>query len=102
MSRPAATPFVVAMAFAVVLSNILVQFPVEGRLGGVALSDLLTWGAFTYPFTFLVTDLANRRYGPRLARRIVFIGFLLAVICSILMPPLLYRSLRKGKASEEA
>jgi uncharacterized integral membrane protein (TIGR00697 family) len=91
MSRPAATPFVVAMAFAVVLSNILVQFPVEGRLGGVALSDLLTWGAFTYPFTFLVTDLANRRYGPRLARRIVFIGFLLAVICSILMPPLLYR-----------
>ena len=53
------------MAFVVVPSNILVQFPVQGALGGVALSDLLTWGAFTYPFTFLVTDLANRRYGPR-------------------------------------
>ena len=48
----------------VVASNILVQFPLQGMLGGLSLADILTWGAFTYPFAFLVTDLANRRYGP--------------------------------------
>ena len=52
------------MALVVVASNILVQFPVKGGSAAVAGRDLLTWGAFTYPFTFLVTDLANRRYGP--------------------------------------
>ena len=65
MSRPSAyLPFVVAMALVVVASNILVQFPVQGGSAAVALADILTWGAFTYPFAFLVTDLANRRYGP--------------------------------------
>jgi queuosine precursor transporter len=72
-------PFVAAMALVVVASNVLVQFPV------------LTWGAFTYPFAFLVTDLANRRYGPQMARRIVFVGFAVAVACSIVFPPLLFR-----------
>ena len=85
-------PFVVAMALVVVASNVLVQFPVDGYIGGFALADILTWGAFTYPFAFLVTDLANRRYGPAVARQIVFVGFMLAVICSILMPPLLFKS----------
>ena len=61
-------PFVAAMALVVVASNILVQFPVQGFVGGLALADILTWGAFTYPFAFLVTDLANRRYGPAVAR----------------------------------
>ncbi len=84
-------PFVAAMALVVVASNILVQFPVQGTLGGLSLADVLTWGAFTYPFAFLVTDLANRRHGPRIARRIVFVGFMLAVACSIVMPPLLFR-----------
>lgn len=84
-------PFVAAMALCVVASNVLVQFPVQGQVGSLALADILTWGAFTYPFAFLVTDLANRRYGPVVARRIVFIGFMLAVACSILVPPLLYR-----------
>ena len=42
-------PFVAAMALVVVASNILVQFPVQGRLGGLSLADILTWGAFTYP-----------------------------------------------------
>ena len=64
-------PFVAAMALVVVASNILVQFPVQGMAGGIALADILTWGAFTYPFAFLVTDLANRRYGPGVARRVV-------------------------------
>lgn len=85
-------PFVAAMALVVVASNILVQFPVQGTVGGLSLADILTWGAFTYPFAFLVTDLANRRYGPAMARRIVFVGFMVAVVCSIVMPPLLFRA----------
>ena len=85
-------PFVAAMALVVVASNILVQFPVQGTLGGLSLADILTWGAFTYPFAFLVTDLANRRHGPEMARRIVFIGFMTAVTCSIVIPPLLFRA----------
>ena len=92
MTRPTALiPFVVAMALIVVASNVLVQFPMQGTLGGVALADVLTWGAFTYPFSFLVTDLANRRYGPQLARRVVFVGFMTAVVCSIALPPLLFK-----------
>ena len=84
-------PFVAAMALVVVASNILVQFPVQGQVGSLALADILTWGAFTYPFAFLVTDLANRKYGPRVARGIVFVGFVIAVACSIIVPPLLFR-----------
>lgn len=84
-------PFVAAMAVVVVASNVLVQFPVQGTLGGLSLADLLTWGAFTYPFAFLVTDLANRRHGPQMARRIVFVGFMVAVACSIVIPPLLFK-----------
>ena len=79
------------MALVVVASNILVQFPMQGQIGGLSLADILTWGAFTYPFSFLVTDLANRRYGPAVARRIVFVGFMTAVVCSIVVPPLLFR-----------
>jgi len=85
-------PFVAAMTIVVVASNVLVQFPVGGTVGGVALADILTWGAFTYPFAFLVTDLANRRYGPATARRVVFVGFMLAVATTILFPPLLFRA----------
>jgi uncharacterized integral membrane protein (TIGR00697 family) len=84
-------PFVAAMALVVVASNVLVQFPVNGEIGGLALADILTWGAFTYPFAFLVTDLANRRYGPAIARQIVVVGFMLAVACSIVVPPLLFK-----------
>ena len=84
-------PFVAAMALVVVASNILVQFPMQGTVAGLSLADILTWGAFTYPFSFLVTDLANRRYGPAVARKVVFVGFMTAIVCSILVPPLLYR-----------
>ena len=75
--------FVVAMSAVVLCSNILVQFPVQFHLGGVNLADLLTWGAFTYPVAFLVTDLTNRRFGASAARKVVAVGFLLAVILSI-------------------
>ena len=83
-------PFVAAMALVVVASNVLVQFPVQGTVASLDLANLLTWGAFTYPLAFLVTDLANRRYGPAVARRIVLVGFAAAVACSIIVPPLLY------------
>jgi len=66
---------VIAMATIVVASNILVQF---------LLGDWLTWGAFTYPFAFLVTDLMNRRYGVAQARKVVLAGFVIGVICSLI------------------
>ena len=75
--------FIAAMCAVVVASNYLVQFPVQATLGGVNLADLLTWGAFTYPVAFLVTDLTNRQFGPKAARRVVIIGFVLAVILSV-------------------
>jgi hypothetical protein len=70
---------VAAMGVVVLASNILVQYPVA--VGG--LSDYLTWGAFTYPFAFLVTDLSNRRFGAARARRVVYAGFVVAVALSI-------------------
>lgn len=74
---------IAAMAAVVVLSNILVQHPVAYTLGGLNLADLLTWGAFTYPIAFLVTDLSNRSFGPAKARVVVFVGFAIAVGLSI-------------------
>ncbi len=76
---------VAAMAVVVVASNYLVQFPVQGHLGALNLADLLTWGAFTYPAAFLVTDLTNRKFGPNPARLVVVVGFVLAVGLSILL-----------------
>ncbi|PSC05873.1 hypothetical protein SLNSH_05680 [Alsobacter soli] len=66
---------VAAMTLVVVASNILVQhpFPYWG------LQDYLTWGAFTYPVSFLVTDLTNRRYGVGIARKLVGVGFVIAI-----------------------
>ena len=72
MSRPFLLG-VAAMAVVVIASNILVQFLV---------GDWLTWGAFTYPFAFLVTDLMNRLYGPGAARRVVVAGFVVGLVCS--------------------
>ncbi|WP_417424312.1 queuosine precursor transporter [Hoeflea sp.] len=80
---PSVMPFMAVMAAIVVASNFLVQFPVDLTLGALNLADLLTWGAFTYPVAFLVTDLANRRFGARAARTVVFCGFVIAVILSI-------------------
>lgn len=66
---------VVAMAAIVVASNILVQF---------LYGQWLTYGAFTYPIAFLVTDLMNRLYGAATARRVVVAGFVVGVICSLI------------------
>jgi len=70
------------MAAVVVLSNILVQYPVEAEVGRLSLADLLTWGAFTYPLAFFVSDLTNRRYGPQVARLVVLVGFVCAIVVS--------------------
>jgi uncharacterized PurR-regulated membrane protein YhhQ (DUF165 family) len=67
------------MTLVVAASNVLVQHPVEA----FGLGDKLTWGAFSYPLAFLVTDLTNRRFGPKIARRVVLAGFALAVVLSL-------------------
>ena len=92
MARSSLPIFVSAMALVVVVSNVLVQFPVQLQLGTYNLADLLTWGAFTYPVAFLITDLTNRRYGASRARVVVGCGFVLAVLCSALVPPLLFKA----------
>ena len=66
---------VFSMALVVALSNYLVQFPVKY----IGLQDLLTYGAFSYPVAFLITDLSNRRYGKNTAKKIVYLGFALGV-----------------------
>ena len=68
-------PGVIAMAAIVVASNILVQF---------LLGNWLTYGAFTYPLAFLVTDVMNRVYGVGPARKVVFVGFIVGIICSFI------------------
>jgi hypothetical protein len=65
--------FLLALVLVILSSNILVQTPVN---------DWLTWGAITYPFSFLITDLANRYYGLRFARRVVYAGFVIALVLS--------------------
>ena len=79
--------YALLMAAVVVASNFLVQFPVMGTLWGIALGDLLTWGAFIYPVAFLVTDLANRQFGPAVARRVVLVGFVVGVTLSFAAAP---------------
>jgi len=66
-------PGIIAMAIIVMASNILVQYPLGGYL---------TWGALTYPFAFLVTDLTNRFQGAPAARRVVLAGFATGLACS--------------------
>jgi len=65
--------FILAIVLVIVSSNILVQYP---------LNDWMTWGAIIYPFAFLITDLANRFFGPAFARKVVYVGFVIAVALS--------------------
>ncbi len=67
---------IIAMAVVVTVSNIVVEIPIN---------DWLTWGALTYPFAFLVTDLTNRALGPSKARLVVVVGFLAALVMSLLL-----------------
>ena len=67
------------MATMVALSNFLVQFPVNY----FGMQEILTYGAFSYPVTFLITDLANRKFGKIIATKIVYIGFILGVFLTL-------------------
>ena len=69
---------IAAMCLSVTLSNILVNY----RVHWFGLGDILTYGAFTYPFAFLISDLSNRRYGAYFARHIVYAGFFVGVVIS--------------------
>ena len=73
--------FLLALLMAVIIcsSNYLVQFPVQY----LNLENILTYGAFTYPVAFLITDLANRRYGKNTAKKIVYIGFILGIFLTL-------------------
>jgi uncharacterized PurR-regulated membrane protein YhhQ (DUF165 family) len=86
-------PAILAMAFLVTVSNILVQ---------ILLGDFLTWGAFTYPFAFLVTDLTNRFHGPAAARKVVLAGFVTGVTCSFVAAGFDKTTLRIATASGTA
>lgn len=70
----------ILMGVIVLSSNYLVQFPINYY----GLSEILTYGAFSYPVAFLITDLANRFYGKFVARKIVYIGFFIGIIFTLL------------------
>ena len=67
------------MGVVVLASNYLVQFPITYY----GLEEILTYGAFSYPVAFLITDLANRSYGKIIARKIVYIGFIIGIIFTL-------------------
>ena len=69
----------ILMGIIVVISNYLVQFPVQ-QFG---LGEILTYGAFSYPVTFLITDLANRAYGKVVARKVVYVGFVIGILLTL-------------------
>ena len=68
------------MGVVVLASNYLVQFPIKYY----GLEEILTYGAFSYPIAFLITDLANRSYGKQIARKIVYIGFAIGISFTLL------------------
>ena len=67
------------MGVVIIISNYLVQFPINK----FNLQDVLTYGAFSYPVTFLITDLANRRFGKEKARKLVYFGFIFGIILTL-------------------
>ena len=71
--------FALSMATVVVVSNYLVQFP----FNYFNLQELLTYGAFSYPIAFLITDLSNRKFGKNIAKKIVYLGFALGVFLTV-------------------
>jgi len=75
---------VLAMGVVILTSNELVQHPVHEHLWGIDLAGILTWGAFTYPVAFLVTDTTNRLFGMGLARRVVVVGLAFGVALTLI------------------
>ncbi len=66
----------IVMGVVIIVSNYLVQFPINK----FNLQEILTYGAFSYPITFLITDLANRRFGKKEARKLVYFGFTVGIL----------------------
>ena len=77
----------VVMGAVVLASNYLVQFPIHYY----GLSEILTYGAFTYPIAFLITDLANRSYGKEIAKKIVYFGFFIGILFTLFFFNKLFR-----------
>ena len=73
------------MGAVVLASNYLVQYPIKYY----GLEEVLTYGAFSYPIAFLITDLTNRSYGKVIARKIVYIGFVIGIIFTLLFSTIL-------------
>ncbi|MDC0344252.1 queuosine precursor transporter [Pelagibacteraceae bacterium] len=71
----------IGMGLVVIFSNYLVQFPIQY----FNLQEILTYGAFSYPITFLITDLANRAHGKKFARKIVNIGFAIGIMLTLIV-----------------
>ena len=67
------------MGVVIIFSNYLVQFPINK----FNLQNILTYGAFSYPITFLITDLANRRFGKEKARKLVYFGFIFGILLTL-------------------
>ena len=67
------------MGMIIIISNYLVQFPINK----FNLQEILTYGAFSYPITFLITDLANRRFGKEKARKLVYFGFIVGILLTL-------------------
>ena len=67
------------MGLVVLSSNYLVQFPIRHY----GLEEILTYGAFSYPIAFLITDLSNRKYGKNIAKKIVYLGFVLGIFLTL-------------------
>ena len=68
------------MGFVVLISNFLVQFPIKFY----GLEEILTYGAFSYPIAFLITDLANRSFGKTVAKKIVYFGFTIGILFTLI------------------
>ena len=82
MLKVKSIPFIIlafSMAVVVGLSNYLVQYPVNY----MGLKDILTYGAFSYPIAFLITDMSNRKYGKNVAKKIVYLGFILGLLLTL-------------------
>ena len=85
MKKASDRSFFIALSFVmgtvIIVSNYLVQFPINK----FNLQDILTYGAFSYPLTFLITDLANRRLGKKEARKLVYLGFTIGILLTTLV-----------------
>ena len=69
----------ISMGVVIIISNYLVQFPINK----FNLQNILTYGAFSYPITFLITDLANRRFGKKKTRKLVYLGFTVGILLTV-------------------